>query len=184
MTIRLDSGANPPGLWSPSNVGMKAWTFDPANVSGQSPVTAGALNLSMVYLPDPALITNVVLIVGSAGVTLTASQCFAALYSGAGNLVDVTADQSTAWASTGVKAMALAAGPVSLAAGYYYVGLFSNGSTQPSFSRVLTAAFVANAGTAAPNLRFATANTGLTTAMPATLGAQTASGTAYWAALS
>ena len=72
-----------------------------------------------------------------------------------------------------------------LTAGDYYIGLYANGTALPHFARgnnQIGGAF-ANAGMTG-NFRVATANTGLTTAPPATLGPLTSSNTAWWLALS
>lgn len=148
--------------------------------------TAGLLQLSKIRLPVGASVTNVILSVITAGGTLTAGQCFAALYTGAGVRVGVTADQAVAWASAGVKAMALASGPFACAAGDYYVAAWFNGTTGPALMRSSGqgSGFINN-GFATPNFLWATADTGLTTTAPANLATpQTGTGSAYWCALS
>lgn len=69
---------------------------------------------------------------------------------------------------------------------WYRVGLFANGSTLPTFGRgadlgASGAALVG--GLSAPYL-YSTADSGLTTAMPANLGAQSPIGTAWWVGVS
>jgi hypothetical protein len=79
--------------------------------------------------------------------------------------------------------MAIAGGAQSLAAGNYYIGLWFNGTTGPSLRTCNTNTSV-NAGTAAPTLLWATADSGLTTTGPNPFGAQTALGFSWWVALS
>lgn len=171
--------------WAPADHGMDAWAYDPVLVSTQTVSVAGTLYAQRLKRRSATSVTNVILHVGTAGSSLTAGQCFAALYTGAGVLVAVTADQSGSWNSTGVKTMALVGGPYALAAGDYYVAYFSNGTTPPSFGRVSTTGGSggANTGLTAPNLRACSADTGLTTAMPSTMGAQTVSAIVGWAAI-
>lgn len=147
--------------------------------------TAGRLEFAKVRLPMAASVTNVVMNVQTVGVTLTAGQNFAALFSPAGALIGQTADQAAAWVSTGTKAMALAGGPYTCAAGNYFVGFWYNGTTAPAMLRMASIGSAAlSFGTASPNLLFGTADTGLTTTAPANMAAQTASTTPFWVALS
>ena len=145
----------------------------------------GTLYVVRVHVPVAATVRNILAAITNAGSGLRAGQCFAGLWSASGGArVGVTADQSTGWATTGVKTMALTS-TANLAAGDYYIGLYANGTTLPNFARgnnQIGGAF-ANAGMSG-NFRVATANTGLTTTPPATLGALTASSTAWWLALS
>lgn len=174
-------------LFEPADNGFLAWNSDPALTSGTTvPAVAGLLLLSRVRLPTRRTVTNIVHFVTTVGVTLTAGQCWCALYTAAGALLSVTADQAAAWVSTGLKTMPLAVAQ-DCAAGDYYVGTVYNGTTSPAWPRQTgsTAGF-SNAGLAAPNLRFATANSGLTTpgTAPASFGAQTALTQGHWVALS
>lgn len=173
-----------PSVFTPADHGLLAWSYDIAVCSSGTIIpTAGLLQLVKLKLDQAALITNLVMHMTAAGVTLTAGQNFAALYSSAGALLSVTADQSTAWQSSGLKSMALAV-PQTVPAGDVYVGFWSNGSTLPTPSRSnLGHSAAGNVGLSAPNLRFATANTGLTTTAPPTFGAQTALFTGWWVAV-
>ena len=173
-----------PPLFGPPDHNLAGWSYDPSAAQGGTVLpTAGTLFLSKAKAVS-SLITNVIIHVASAGVTLTANQCLAALFSSAGTLLSATADQSAAWTSTGLKTMALLT-PQTVPLGYVYVGFYANGTTLPSLSRSGTvSALLANAGLSAPSLRFASADAGLTTAMPGTLGAQTASANTYWVGLS
>lgn len=173
--------------FGPTDHGMKAWSYDMSSITAGTAGADGVLQICLLHLPIAASITNVCLHVTTAGTSLTANNNIAALYTAAGALVGVTADQSVAWTSSGYKQMALTGGPFARTAGDYYVAWWLNGSgTDPSFARSGNAASVNN-GLSAPNLRFATtADVGLTNAAsaPSTLGAQTAASIGWWAALS
>lgn len=163
---------------------LAGWSFDSAQAQGGTVLGAGGtLYLSKCKVTSP-LITNIIMHVATAGTTLTAGQCFAALFSAAGALLSTTADQAAGWQSTGVKTMALSVAQT-VPLGNVYVGVFANGSVLPAFSRSGgIAAGLSNVGLSAPNFRFATADTALTTAMPANLGTQTSFPTAWWVGLS
>jgi hypothetical protein len=151
-----------------------------------APTVAGRLELVRLHLPVSTNVTNVCLGLGVVGSTLTSGQNFAGLWTAAGARVGVTADQASNWGSgTGIKAMALAGGPFSCASGDDYVGFWYNGTPSPSWLRWSGAggAFF-NAGLSAPNFRVCSADTGLTTTGPATLGAQTSASISWWAGLS
>ena len=186
---RLVSSADPFArtYWNAVDRGWLTQNYDIATLANQTPIaTAGRMEAVRVKLPFAALVTNVLTYAQAGGSVLTAGQCFAALYSSAGARIGVTADQASAWASTGLKTMALASGSFSCPAGDYYVAFWFNGTTGPAFVRHSVAGGVGqlNAGTAAPNLLHATADTGLTTTSPATMGAQSAAAVAYWVGLS
>lgn len=175
-----------PSLWTPADQGLRAWSFDMSTLAtGGVMPTTGTLTLARLHVPTTGAITNILMYVTTAGSGLTSGQCFAGLWTAAGVKVDVTADQSAAWASSGVKTMALAGGPYTPTIADYYIGFWAVGTTPPAFLRGLQSVVV-NVGSAAPNFRFCTANASLTNAAsaPSTLGTQTAFGAAIWVALS
>ena len=177
---------HPRTYWNPSDQGLVTWTMDVMVATANSILPAqGTLYVVRVHVPVAATVRNILAAITNAGSGLRAGQCFAGLWNASGGArVGVTADQSTGWATTGVKTMALT-GTANLTAGDYYIGLYANGTTLPNFARgnnQIGGAF-ANAGMTS-NFRVATANTGLTTTPPATLGTLTASNTAWWLALS
>jgi hypothetical protein len=174
---------HPRAFWTPSDQGLVSYTYDPATVSGNATLaSAGVLYLSRLHVDVAATVTNILASIATAGATLTAGQCGAALYNASGALLSATADQASAWGSTGLKTMALAVAQ-NLPAGDYYVGLWFNGTTSPAFYRQGTGAHI-NAGLAATASRFGTANTGVTTAAPNTLGTIAAATNAWWIGLS
>jgi len=98
-----------------------------------------------------------------------------------------TVDQAVSWQSNGAKVMALGAAQA-VTAGYVYVGWFAQGGTLPLFARSVSQGSLGNlslTGTAGVGTawRFAAANAGLTTAMPATLSSM-GSNVAFWAGIS
>lgn len=171
--------------WTPAQLGFKQWNYDPVNFQAGTVLPAnGTLYVQKLYTPVSLSVTNVIYQVVTAGATLTANQNFAGLYSAAGALLGSTADQSTGWTSVGTRTMALTGGPFTVAAGFFYVALYSNGTTRPSMARTGNNIGGMNGLLSAANSRWASANTGLTTALPATLGAFTATNLAFWAAVS
>ena len=172
------------GITDASDYGLLAYNYDPCTIgSGQALGASGTLYVMKLRTPIPLSVTNVHAHVQTAGATLTAGQNFAALYDGSKALLGQSADQSTAWTSTGFKTMALTGGAKSVPAGYFYIALWSNGTTRPAFGRAGSVAAI-NLGLTAANARWASANTGQTTTAPATLGTFTAQTQSYWAGVS
>lgn len=171
----------------PSDHGILAWAFPPEVAASQvAPIAAGRLTLTLIKLPVEVTVTNVILGVATAGGTLTANQCLAGLFQN-GNLIGSSADQSTNWTSVGVQIMALTGGPFVLDAGEAYVGWYYQGTTAPKFACGPTgnwASGVINIGITSTAARFGIANTGLTTALPGSIGTISTSTAAFWAALS
>lgn len=172
---------------SPVDHGLNGWSFDPSAVQGGTILpTAGQLHTARVRAVGSA-VTAIQAYVTVAGATLTSGQCFAALFNDAGALLGagaVTADQSTAWASTGLKDMALSVAQAVTPGAFYQVGFFFNGTTGPTLARGSNiAAALINAGIGAAPFRYGTANTGLTTAMPSNITGAAAGGNAWWIGL-
>lgn len=180
------SVANDPSF-KPADHGFASWTQDPATLgASDDATTAGVLYLMKVKVVNRStLVTNVHVIVGTGGATLTAGQNFAGLYSSAGVLLSGSADQTTAFGTAGFKTIALSS-PQTLAVGMYYVGVLANGTTPPRLLRGTSfSASGLNANLTTATSRFLTsgaAQTALPT--PVTLGSASTSGVARWAALS
>lgn len=178
---------------TPTRHGWVEWTYDPIATgtgTGQA-TTTGTLYLLKVPARAGGTVSNIVATVGStapAG-TLTTGQNLAAIFDDTGTRIAVTGDQTTAWATSGLKAMALTASVTLQAGRDYYIGILSNSSASTA------AVFIRSAGgtTTSPNggqgnaqQRFSTNGTGLT-AMPSSVTLSSNSGTGaqpYWAALS
>lgn len=173
-------------IWAPNERSLIAETGPSTQAAGSTIMpTAGRVELAKIRIPVNSSITNILMAVTTGGGTLTAGQCFAALYNPAGTLVGVSADQAAGWQSTGLKTMALASGPFACVAGNYFVGFWYNGTTAPTWMRFAnTSAGGLNAGLASPNFLFSSADTSITTTAPPTLGAQTSQATSWWCALS
>jgi hypothetical protein len=174
-----------PTAWYPVDHGLLSWTVDPAHAyTTYTLATAGTVYLAQLKsIGRP--ITNVVYSVTTAGGTLTASQCFVGVYQN-GVLLGSSADQSTPWASTGLKTTALAA-PVNTLEGGLYVAFVFNGTTGPTLAASVPTSATnnpINANLAVTASRFGTANTGVTTALPTTLGTVAALTAAPWVAVS
>jgi hypothetical protein len=162
--------------------GLLGWAYDPVSCNGGAASPSGVLTGSRVHLLKDSTVTNLVLVVSVAGAGLISGRCFAVLYSTAGTVLGVTADQSVAWATAGSKSMALAGGPVALTAGFYDVAWWSVGGTPPQMLKSVNTVSV-NLSLAAANLRFWTANTALTSTAPAR-STKSASSAAFWAGVS
>lgn len=170
------------------------WTFDPATSvqAGTALATAGVGYVARVKAMS-TVVTNIVIYLTAGGTGLTAGQCLATLHNSAGAQIGagaITGDQSTAWATSGLKVMPLTVQQgVDLYADYL-VRLWFNGSGGPSLAGASNVhADLTNAGLSSPNFRFFTADSGLTTAAAAlagfqNIGAQTAHAAANWVALS
>lgn len=169
----------------PVDHGLLAWSSPATAIStGTVMPTAGLLSFVKIRVPVAISVTNIVMFCSTAGGTLTSGQCFAALYTGT-SLIAQTADQAVSWASSGLKTMALAAGPFTLAAGNHYAAFWFNGTTGPTWGRFGGLSFAqANVGTVTPTMMCGTADAAITTTAPPTMGAQTAAALEWWAAFS
>jgi hypothetical protein len=168
----------------PGDQGFLAWNYDIAMAGSGSQLTAsGTILVAKLNVPVATLVTYINLWVQAVGATLTSGQSKVALYDSSKNLVSgsTSADQSTAWTSTGLKAIALGT-PASLAPGTYYIAMWSVGSTMPAFRSVANVSSV-NANLLAADSRWATANTSITTTAPSSLGAFTAVALSPWVGL-
>lgn len=172
---------------NPSDHATVAWNFPPYTIATQQVLNvSGTMQLMRVPIASSSLITNIVMNLAALGTSLTAGQSFCALYTGAGNLLAVTADQAANWAgTTGLKTMALAS-PQTVTSDCF-VGVWSvSAGTLPAFSMGLNGqAGLMNFGTSGFTTICGTGanGTGLTTTAPATTGALTAGNRPYWVAL-
>lgn len=175
-------GASPLGAWRPGDNGLMGASDHIHRVTVTSPaLTSGVAALVKIKMDNTGALNTIVAFVQTASSTLTAGQCFAAVYTSAGVLLGVTADQSVAWATFGNKQMALTAPSVSVNAGdEVFVLLLSNGTSNPAFRGIPTpGSGMANYGQTAggtPGLAYATYGAGLTAA-PGSLVMASAVGT-------
>lgn len=170
---------------SAAEFGFKAWNYPlPLVTAGTALSANGTVHVVKVEFQVNTLITNLHVHVATAGATLTANRNWAGLYSAAGALLASTADMSAVWNASGFKTMALSA-PQTVTPGYGYVALVSNGTTRPAFARQANLAGM-NGKLSAADALWATANTTITTALPATLATLVLPSTVatYWVGLS
>jgi hypothetical protein len=179
-------GAQPP--MNPSDASYLAWNYDPVLIGGDSSPSTGVLYLLRVNLRQAALVTSVALGSSAGGTDLVAGENFAGLYNSAGVLLGQSADQSSAWASSGLYTAALTDGPVAVPQGFAWVGILANesGGTTPGFWRCANASSPGqNAGLTAATARAAT-NGSTLAALPASItpSSNSFTGAAFWVALS
>jgi len=176
-------GAVAPSAPDAPDLGYKAWTYDPASalVAGNVP-TGGVLQLARIWTRSAITVDRVYLMVVTAGATLT--NVGVALYSTAGTLLtsSVNANGATTalFQATGQKTVTFPAAQ-SIAAGSFYVGFWTTGTTQPAYG-VASGKVNVNGQLTAPNFRFAVSTTALTTTAPNPFGTQTQLANSYWVA--
>lgn len=172
---------------TPAKHNLITWTQDPRTLrSTGDTLTGGVVYLAKLDIANRStVVSNLLVGVITAGATLTSGQNFVGLYNSSGTLLATSADQTTAWGTTGLKAAAIT--PQTLAVGSYYVAILSNGTTKPVFA---TGAghgqdSITNVGLTTATSAFLTSGTGLT-ALPAsiTLSAASPNSGSRWAALS
>lgn len=169
----------PQHVFAPEDYGLIAWSGDPTTmVNAATMNVAGLIYLVGIRIVHPMTVTNLHININTAGSGLTTGQCFAALYQN-NSLLAATADQSTAWASTGLKTMALTSAQ-SVTPGMIQVGFYYNGTTGP---QPMTSGYAFMSSTNL-GLRHAGLSGGYTTAPPASVSTQTTNSRAYWAAVS
>jgi len=186
-------GAGTPqdAVWGPSDSAFLGQSLDGAGeIGGATILTGGTVYIGAVAVRRSLTISNVWCAVGTAGATLTSNQNFMGLYNSVGTRLAVTADQTTAFGSTGLKSPALtvaqAVGP-----GIYYVAVLSNGTTPPTLARGVTNLTNLSALHNVGNLATATArfasNATVQTSLPAslTMASNVTTGQVnYWFAIS
>lgn len=175
--------SNADNQFGPGDHGLIAWSDPASHANDIGQPTAGGVRMIRLTVKRATTISTIWSVITVAGATLTASQNFAGLYTASGTRVGVTADQSSAWLSTGPKSMALTVA-YAAAAGDYYVAILSNGTTTPTFSTVSTGINPSNINLTGAGLRFANGPATQTT-LPATItmSGNTAAAS-YWAAVS
>ncbi|MEU7904103.1 hypothetical protein [Actinoplanes sp. NPDC049118] len=175
------------GVIKASDHGFAGWTFEPTGVQAGTILPTAGLSYVVRFRALASLITNIHFHFTVAGSGLTAGQCFASLHTDAGVQLGITADQASNWATGGFRTCALTAAQAVTPGDWYKVRWWYNGTTAPTLSRgVNSSSAITNAGLSAPNFRFATADSGLTTAgsAPSTIGTMTGGATAWWVGVS
>lgn len=187
----LCTAGGTPGTWaalahSPAvDAGMVGWSFDPARIQGGTALTASGTAHVVRVRAEASVLTGIEVEIVTAGTNL--SDCYVAVCNDAGALIGgaaITADQSTAWQSTGRKRMDLSVAQGVTPGAYYRPVIWgtTTAGVLPEFGR---AAAGLDPDTLNPStVRYATADTGLTTTPPSNLGTQTAIGTATYVGFS
>lgn len=155
---------------APSDHGLSGWTTHPDQAGTSVIPTAGVVHLVRARAVESVPILNLCNRVNAAGTGL--SNCFMGIYGLDGTRLGVTADLSTAWASTGEKINPLVAGvPVEAGTDYVIATLMGAGTalTLPRAS----ASSMSNYGISLPQFRVATFSSGLT-ALPTSINFATA----------
>lgn len=188
--VTASSGAlTQPSIARPATHGLLGWSFDPDLASGTKIFeTAGTLHGAKIFVPEPSKITNIHMWMTAKGGTLTALENGLGLFAeGTRKLLGKAAIAALieAWeGATGEVKLALEE-PVNVPAGFIYGAGYFKGTTAPTFATAAPTIGVLNANVATTKSRFFTADTGLTTALPATMTASmVASSQPFWMAVS
>ena len=171
------------GQLGPADHGLIAWNFTPYNIraTDKTAMTTATLYVAKIPVPRAAVISKIGYYVAQASAVPTAGQCFAGLFGPTGTLLGATADQSANFGTLGSYLPSLIS-PRPVSAGYVYAGFFYNGTGTALALGVGDATSpVLNFGLTNATSLWATANTGLTTAMPASLGTLTSVSDGIWA---
>lgn len=174
------SGVKPFG---PVDQALAGWSFDPAVIVGSSLPSAGGRPVYVrVKALDTKSITQLFLLVTTAGATLTTSQNYMALLDSTGAVLAVSADMSTLWTGTGRIAATISSTQV-IAGNYYYIAFVVNGTTAPTLGRGFSGTVnPGNIGDASAPYRYSQgASTGVTSlASAVTLTGLQECAVAYW----
>jgi hypothetical protein len=176
---------------SPRKHGWNEWNFDPSLISQSGAFTfvSGTRYVMKFTAQNNEPISNIIVNVNTAGSGLTSGQNLAAVYDDQGVQLGITGDQTTNWASTGLKVMSVSGAPIAKTAGReYYIEVMSNGTTPATFGRQATADLAAANGGFGSNAqnRFSVNGTAQTAlASPLVLSSNTATGAVpMWVATS
>jgi hypothetical protein len=149
---------------------LLGFSFDPVMASGTKILeTAGTLHVAKVLVPEACKISNIHMWMTTAGGTLTALENGLGLFAeGTRKLLSKAAIAGliTQWeGATGEVKTALEE-PQNVPAGYVLVGAYFKGTTAPTFATGPSTIGAVNLGVKETGSRFATGDTGLTTALP------------------
>lgn len=175
----------------PEDYGIKAWNWDPYFSSGSNTTklnTAGRLNAWLVPIRYPITVSNIHLMVTTAGAGLTSTSCGVALYNATtlavmGSLVTGVA---TAWGTAGFKTHTVSGAPFNLLANsYVYVAAWFNGTTAPALLAGPITGTEYFINETASNARAVLANSTVTTAAPTPMASRAGTGLVpFWVGLS
>lgn len=167
---------------APDIHGFLAWAFDPVMCNNTYTLaTAGTMYVIRIPIKKAMTISNIHLSIATGGGTLANS--YVAIYQN-NTLLRQSSDQSTSWQSADFKTISITA--TNVVAGSIEIALWvGSWVSAPVFHRAAgQSSALTNAYLAAANSRFATADTGITTTAPNSLGTHSQSTVAIWAAVS
>ncbi len=131
-----------PGTWveidAASNLslvarGLQAETASPNSSIGGLAIIDGTAYYIGVPLLAGTTITGAAIVVTTVGAVLTLSKV--GLYDSAMNRIAISADQGTAWQSTGVQAVSFISSALISASGLYYAAVIAKGGATPALFR-------------------------------------------------
>ena len=182
-------------LTRPVDYGFQGWTFDPVLVQGGSVIAPAGTSFVARIRATGFLATNIHFHTTAGGSALTSGQCYVTLHNDAGVLLgagavsgDLSGSGAGGFGGGGYKTIPLVTPQALTPGNWYRVRYWFNGTTGPTFSRALSSstAILNASGPSSTVLRYATADTGLTTLAlaPTTIGTQTGGAVAHWVAIS
>lgn len=165
--------------------GLKAWNYDPVAALNSSTLVSGTLYLVKVTLRHSTLVSEIVVMCTTGATTLTTNENFVAIFDSTGVRKAVTPDMSGgSFMGAGANPQTYPLGPVTLAAGDYWIGILCNASVPITLSRSAGIGDLINMNLPAATYRFASNGTGRTT-MPSSItpSSNTESALSFWMAL-
>lgn len=158
------------GQWSPPDHDLLAWAYEPSLAAAGLTSTAGQMQQVRLIVDHDDSCAGIVIGIETAGTGLTADACYGCLYRVSdGQLIDMTVDQATAWATAGPKYMAFQGGQKTLTAGEYLAGWWFNGSASPKWLRQSGLTWPGNINRVSNGLRYGVAAGPYTNSAPATM---------------
>jgi len=167
-----------PFEWTPANYGYLSWNYDPAIINNTTALVNGTAVGIKLRVPRATTITNIIINLNAGG---GLDNCFVALYQD-NTLLAQSANQ-TDWNVGGNKVIPLSS-PQAVTAGTVDVVVWCGTSTSAPLLQRSGSQPGTNGSFTGVNLRWFTANTGLTTTAPTTLGTRSSNSSTFWAAVS
>ncbi|MGW3421282.1 hypothetical protein [Streptomyces phaeochromogenes] len=173
----------------PTDLGMKAWSYDPAAIVAGQTITDGIIYVMAVYPRRSMSVTGLCYFQFNAGASVTSGQAWIGLYDSSGNkMVDAALDSAVT--SVGVKELVVSSQNIT-GGSLYYIALLSNGGgTDPQGGATngngAAQPFSGQGLSTGATLRYATNGSAATT-LPATLTLASNSTTGakpYWVGFS
>lgn len=127
MSIGFNSPLRPTEELAAAAQGLIAQNMDRQSVGNGQVLVDGTVYLMLVGLREGQIVTGASIVVSSSGSSVTLSKL--GLYSTAGTRLAVTADQGTAWQSTGTKSPSFTSTYTVTSSGGYYVAVVAKAST-------------------------------------------------------